>query len=285
MSNKSVSLFEVLTPSNKSSLPSQMPKEESSTRKTDPNPILKQDASNRRPEPKIVAKEEPLLKKNEPKETVVQKVSEQKTAEPKTKESKAPVIGAQADRHSVDGFSVRKKDDHFGLIVTCMLLFSALTLIVGYSIGLQRGRQEILAKWPTNVSQVTPVAVVEKKKPEPIAAALPPVEVLPTSMRTISKDLDVSVMNPAAPKSYTLQVQTLGRNQKDAIDDLLGKLKSSGFVAFADASDGAVFVGRLESVRGPEVDQLKNALARFNWRQRNFSSAYVRKIPPRLLEN
>ena len=279
MANKSVSLFEVLTPSSKSSAPSPLPKDESSSRRSDPNPILSADSSNRRSEAKVATKIEPSAKKIEPQQNLRQSSSE------KFSEPKVYTPAAQLDHHSVEGVSVRKKDDHFGMIVTCMLLFSALTLVVGYSIGLQRGRKEVMARWPGNSLQSPPVVTVEKKIPEVGVPVAPPVEVLPTSMRTLGKDLDVTVVTPATPKSFTLQVQTLGRNQKDAIEDLLTKLKSAGFVAFADSSDGAVFVGRLENARGSEVDQLKNALARFNWRQRNFSSAYVRKIPNRLLEN
>ena len=255
MANKSVSLFEVLTPSSKSSAPSQLPKEDLNLK-----PAAPIQAPKETPRPTTISEKK-------------QDSYSAKTA---------------SENHSVEGISLRKKDDHFGLIVTCLFLFSALTLIVGYSFGLHRGRNEVMTQWQSSSTPQPATVVTERKNVEvhdSNALPIPPVEVLPTSLRALSQDQSVAVAAPVAPKYFTLQVQTLGRNQKENIEDLVTKLKTAGFDSFADLSDGAIFVGRLENTRGTEVDQLKNALSRFNWRQRDFSSAYVRKIPSRLLEN
>jgi hypothetical protein len=201
-------------------------------------------------------------------------------------ENHSPKYGATAASHDLDGVSVRKKDDHFGLIITCMLICCVVTFFAGYNIGKRKGANEALSTLQTSGAFQLPVTSVEKANIEvhkPQVSS--PVEVLPTSLRTLNQEQSVAVSAPVAPKTFTLQVQTLGRNQKDNIDDLVNKLKAAGFDAYADHSDGAVFVGRLETSRGSEAEQLKNAVSRFNWRQRDFSGAYFRRSPRRLSEN
>ena len=133
---------------------------------------------------------------------------------------------------------------------------------------------------PRAVNQSTPPA--RASNPPPVTR--PTVDILPTTVKTLNAAQMKAAAPIAPPKMYTLQIQTFGRNQKSSIDDLLSDLRSSGFQAFADYSDGAVFVGRLESSRGQSADQLKNDIARFNWRKRDFSTAYFRRIPNHLLE-
>jgi cell division septation protein DedD len=136
-----------------------------------------------------------------------------------------------------------------------------------------------------------PVAPVRSKvvTPAPSAPATPavrePALVLPTSLQRLTKEQERSVAPPTPPKNYTLQVQTMGRNQRATIDDLVKDLRASGHEAFPNYDTGAVYVGRLESTRSQEAKRLKDSISRFNWRNRDFSSAFFIRIPSRLLEN
>lgn len=223
------------------------------------------------------------------------------SAEPKQRQSVDPQPKSmaaepepQSHRHHVEGVSVRKKEDHFPLIVTTMLIFSAVTFIIGYKYGHHKGVQLAVEKLQPNLKQRT--AVSQSAAASQAATPTRPAENTPSSRSGGTEILPTTLkrLNPAqlkasapieAPKNYTLQIQTFGRGHQSTANALAQSLKASGFDAFVDPSDGAVFVGRLESIHSSEANRLKNAVSRFNWRQRDFGDAFFRRIPKRLLEN
>jgi hypothetical protein len=217
-------------------------------------------------------------------------------------ESPVPKAHRASAQHSVEGVSVRKKDDHFPMIIICMLVLSVLTFFAGYRFGQKKGvelayhqlkpQHKIASHTTSSTSKTTATErTVRSNQNRPETGTGQParnrgngVELLPTQLKRLQPEQIKAAAPVTPPKIYTLQIQTFGRNQKSNIDDLILNLRQAGFDAFADYSDGAVFVGRLESSRGAESMRLKNEVSRFNWRKRDFGGSYFRRIPHHLLE-
>jgi cell division septation protein DedD len=193
--------------------------------------------------------------------------------------------------HDLEDISVRKKDDNHTFIFVCLLILPIVTYLAGHSVGKTKG---IAIAMAFQQSQSKPTAITSSRKPvvqatttragTPAKPAPRAGSILPTTLKTLTPAQARAAAPLTPPKMYSLQIQTFGPNQRKSIDELINALKAAGFDAFANYRNGAVFVGRLESSRGPAVEQLKNDIARFNWRKRDFSSTFAYKIPSHLLE-
>lgn len=269
MTNKSVSLFEVLPPGGAPDDPKKKG-QKSAAPKTGPATPAAQDSGPR-------------------KRISIDPDAGQTT--PISKPAPAPAASAQPEpkgrirSNEVEGVSVRGKNDHFPLILMCMLAFCIIIGLLAYRVGNRRGFSEGFNAGRLYTESGVPSRPPVATQSKPAQPTPPAVSLLPTSIQTPSVEQVRAVEPPRPPRLYTLQVQTMGRNQSQTTRELVGALRQSGFEAFADTREGVVFVGRLTSSRSEEAAALKKSISRFNWRRRDFSSAYFRRIPKHLVEN
>lgn len=272
MSQKSVSLFEVLPPSGGKKEEAPRPSGKATPQPTRPSQVAQNDPATggrtriedipKPPRPSMAAPEEP-----------------------------------SHQSHDLEDISVRKKDDNHTFIFVCLLILPVVTYLAGHSVGKTKGiaiamafqqsqskptaitssRKPVVQPTTTRTTRTTRTGIPDK--PDPRASSI-----LPTTLKTLTPAQARAAAPLTPPKMYSLQIQTFGPNQRKSIDELINALKAAGYDAFANYRNGAVFVGRLESSRGPVVEQLKNDIARFNWRKRDFSSTFAYKIPSHLLE-
>lgn len=193
--------------------------------------------------------------------------------------------------HSVEGVSVREKSDPFYLVLVCMVVLAVVSALAGYRFGYDRGVREGTSitleqksKLDLPVRKVTQQPTSQTTAPpgKTHQASLKPS--LPTSIKTLTPEQKRATIPPEELKKYTLQVQTFGRKAIPLAKELVEDMKSKGYDAFYDKNDGAVFVGRLKSVGSSDAKQLRNEILRFNWRSRDFSQSFYRSIPKHLLE-
>jgi hypothetical protein len=264
LSRKSVSLFEILPPSQAKKGTSS---EESNTLPVNLEPT----------EPKV----------RHAIDSDAKPVTSAKVSETYSYKSKP---ATKVSAHSVEGVSVREKSDPFYLILICMVVLAIVSALAGYRFGYNQG-----------VKQGVSISLEQKSKQDLPVVRLPAKAVsedsnnsnhhnasltttLPTSIKTLSHEQARSTVPPQEQKLYTLQVQTFGRKAIPLAKELVDEIKSKGFESFYDVNDGAVFVGRLKSVSSSEAKQLRNEILRFNWRNRDFSKSFYRSIPKNLLE-
>lgn len=268
MPKKSVSLFEVLPPSQAPS-----------------KPAVSTPASAATPEPTPAPS-------SRPRQSVSMESERPTSLSESTKSySSKSNTSAKVRSHSVEGVSVREKSDPFYLVLICMVVLAVVSALAGYRFGYDRGVREGTSitleqksKSDLPLRQVT-------EKPAPQVASTPSVThqaslkpTLPTSIKTLSPEQKRATIPPEELKKYTLQVQTFGRKAIPLAKELVDDLKVKGYEAFYDKNDGAVFVGRLKSVGSSEAKQLRNEILRFNWRSRDFTQSFYRSIPKHLLE-
>ena len=281
MSNKSVSLFEVLPPKGN----------KKSEKKGSPVAETKSEGS-----PTSSSEERKLV--DPPKATERKTIDDSSfgaSAENSSESSQGSIKKESVERPSSEGdmtgVSAQKREDHFWLIALIMLGFSVVIGVACYRYGYKKGvgigfraavaQQETPSKASPASSSIEMAKVPVHQAPPTIAKK----EILPTRLAMPTPEMKKAVAPLVPPKRYTLQVQTMGRNQRSATDALVVALKKGGFEAFADYREGAVFVGRLEKSRGDMASVLKKRVSRFNYHNLNFSRAYFRPIPKHLLEN
>ena len=280
MANKSVSLFEVLPPKGNK----------------------KPEKNNPVPESQSGAKASPS---SEPRKAVeVPKSAERKSVDeavfapvpPKVQSHSAAnrvtVSSESSTDGDISGGSSQKREDHFWLIALIMVGFSVVIGVACYRYGYKQGvgvgfRAAVAQKdSPSkNEPQFTTPAKEEFSQAPTNKTPILKREILPTRLTLPTPEQKKAVAPAVPPKRYTLQVQTMGRNQKSSADALVLALRKGGFDAFADYREGAVFVGRLEKSRDEQATALKKRVSRFNYHNLNFSRAYFRPIPKHLLEN
>ncbi len=175
----------------------------------------------------------------------------------------------------------RDPGHHFGLIVTVLISFSVVTGLIGFVLGKKLG---FSAGWERGIGVRTESALPDAAGS---AAAPAPVqrETLVSQRRVEPKPMKIQA-GPAdgggsafPTAKFTLQIQTLGPGHAEETRDLVASLKQAGFEAFADHRDGIIYVGRFDSPSTAEVKRIKNELARFEWRKRNFSRCFLTNIP------
>jgi len=194
--------------------------------------------------------------------------------------------------HSVEGVSVREKKDPFYLILICMIVLAIVSALAGYRFGFNQGvKQGIAISLEQKSKQDLPVVrlpakttVEDTTKSTSSNHNASLTTSLPTSIKTLTQEQARATIPPQEQKLYTLQVQTFGRKDIPLAKELVSDIKAKGLDAFYDVNDGAVFVGRINSVNSSEAKQLRNEMLRFNWRNRDFSKSFYRSIPKNLLE-
>lgn len=271
LSKKSVSLFEVLPPSQAKAVPAASAAEPEATQNT--------------------AKTAPAKTRQS-----VSIDSSATSAGSETSSTFRPKKETTSNRklssHQVAGVSVREKSDPFVLIVACMLALVIISNLVTYRYSYQKGIREGAAislsqrsqnDLPTRpVNSSTPKPEVTNNNSKTHTASLK--TTLPTTYKQLTPEQSRATVPPEELKKYTLQIQTFGRKSITLAKELAMALQKSGLEAFYDKNDGAVFVGRLKSVSSSEAKQLRNEILRFNWRSRDFKKSFYRSIPKHLLE-
>ena len=271
LSKKSVSLFEVLPPSQAKTAPA---------------------ATAAVPEePQRTSETAPALAKTRQSVSIdsgaTSTESEASTFRPK----KETTPNRKLSSHQVAGVSVREKSDPFFLIVLCMLALVIISNLVTYRYSYQKGiragaaislSQRSQSDLPTRPAKLnTPKSEVSNNSKTHTASLK---TTLPTTFKQLTPEQSRATVPPEEIKKYTLQIQTFGRKSITLAKELVASLEKSGFDSFYDKNDGAVFVGRLKSYRSSEASQLRNEILRFNWRNRDFKDSYFRSIPKNLLE-
>lgn len=283
MAKKSVSLFEVLPPKGKKN-----------PEKADSSSLASQTSSS--VPSSSEASESPEPQKTPERKSVDEPSFSASFSSPTAPASPTPSATASSSTNvqgELSGVSAQKREDHFWLIALIMVGFSVVIGIACYRYGYKQGigvgyRAAVAQKEaPSKVAPSAHLSATAQRptKVDEVKPKVPKREILPTRLALPTAEQKKAVAPPVPPKRYTLQVQTMGRNQKAATDALLAALKRSGFDAFADYSEGAVFVGRLEKSRDEKANALKKRVSRFNYHNLNFSRAYFRPIPKHLLEN
>jgi len=268
LSKKSVSLFEVLPPSQaKMAVPAATPEYSQAPAQPAHSPKARQSVSI---DSNLNAAE-----------------SEGSTFKPKEQTGPSRKLSS----HQVAGVSVREKSDPFLLIVGCMLALVVISNLVTYRYSYQKGIREGAAISLSQRSQ-------NDLPTRPVKLILPKAEVttnskthtaslkttLPTTYKQLTPEQSRATVPPEEIKKYTLQIQTFGRKALPLAKELVIALQKNGMEAFYDKNDGAVFVGRLKSVSSSESSQLRNEILRFNWRSRDFKKSFYRSIPKHILE-
>lgn len=270
MAKKSVSLFEVLPPSQAKA-------------------GAKPQAQAPKPETPIARPEPAPFAASKPRQSISIDNDIPAAAEPISKPK--PRASKKVQSHSVEGVSVREKSDPFFLILACMLALVVVSSLVAYKFGFQKGLEvgasiSLDQKSQESLPQAQQPRVATQT-PEPSTGTTHQAtlkQTLPTTFQQMSPEQTRAAIPPEELKKYTLQIQTFGRKSLSEAKELVNVLKQKGIVAFYDKNDGAVFTGRFKSVNSSEAMQLRNEIVRFNWKNRDFSESFYRSIPKHLLE-